>query len=196
MPRVSSIIVDHGIDIDKFVLFTKKKRQVISSSQLILRKNVDSIIHIFAKFHQMRNYEDIKLLIAGRGEEETNLKHLVDDLGLQNCIEFVGFLSQSKLNEYIRESLAFLVNTRKDLNMVSIPEAIISGTPILTNLKPASSDYIINYDLGIAKDNWNEMDMKLLVDKNEEYVGNCIKCREYFTNTHSAKLFLEIFGQK
>lgn len=55
----------------------------------------------------MRNYEDIKLLIAGRGEEETNLKHLVDDLGLQNCIEFVGFLSQSKLNEYIRESLAF-----------------------------------------------------------------------------------------
>lgn len=185
-----------ALDIDKFVLFTKKKRQVISSSQLILRKNVDSIIHIFAKFHQMRNYEDIKLLIAGRGEEETNLKHLVDDLGLQNCIEFVGFLSQSKLNEYIRESLAFLVNTRKDLNMVSIPEAIISGTPILTNLKPASSDYIINYDLGIAKDNWNEMDMKLLVDKNEEYVGNCIKCREYFTNTHSAKLFLEIFGQK
>ena len=144
----------------------------------------------------MRNYEDIKLLIAGRGEEETNLKHLVDDLGLQNCIEFVGFLSQSKLNEYIRESLAFLVNTRKDLNMVSIPEAIISGTPILTNLKPASSDYIINYDLGIAKDNWNEMDMKLLVDKNEEYVGNCIKYREYFTNMHSAKLFLEIFGQK
>lgn len=68
---------------------------------------MDSIIHIFAKFHQMRNYEDIKLLIAGRGEEETNLKHLVDDLGLQNCIEFVGFLSQSKLNEYIRESLAF-----------------------------------------------------------------------------------------
>ena len=196
MPRVSSIIVDHGIDIDKFVLFTKKKRQVISSSQLILRKNVDSIIHIFAKFHQMRNYEDIKLLIAGRGEEETNLKHLVDDLGLQNCIEFVGFLSQSKLNEYIRESLAFLVNTRKDLNMVSIPEAIISGTPILTNLKPASSDYIINYDLGIAKDHWNGMDIKLLLDKNEEYVGNCIKCREYFTNTHSAKLFLEIFGQK
>ena len=89
--------------------------------------------------------------------------------------------------------LSLLVSCRK---VSSIPEAIISGTPILTNLKPASSDYIINYDLGIAKDNWNEMDMKLLVDKNEEYVGNCIKYREYFTNMHAAKLFLEIFGQK
>lgn len=196
MSNVSSIIIDHGIDIDKFMLFTRKKRQIISSSQLIQRKNVDGIIRIFAKFHQMENYADIKLLIAGRGEEESNLKNLVDLLGLQNCIQFVGFLSQSKLNEYVRESLAFLVNTRKDLNMVSIPEAIVSGTPILTNLKPSSSNYIINYDLGIAKENWDEKDMKLIVDKNKEYVGNCIKYRTFLTNTHSAELFLDIFKQR
>lgn len=38
-------------------------------------KNIDGIIRIFQQFHEMEAYEDIKLLIAGRGEEEANLKN-------------------------------------------------------------------------------------------------------------------------
>lgn len=50
MPNVSSTVIDHGIDIDKFKYSSDKKRQLISSSQLIFRKNVDGIIRKFAKF--------------------------------------------------------------------------------------------------------------------------------------------------
>lgn len=44
--------------------------------------------------------------------------------------------------------------------MVSIPEAIVSGTPILTNTQPASVEYIRANGLGIVKDNWDEYDLK------------------------------------
>lgn len=99
----------------------------------------------------MEAYEDIKLLIAGRGEEEANLKKLVTKLKLTKSVRFLGFLPHQTLNKYIRESLCFLINTRKDLNMVSIPEAIVSGTPILTNTQPASAGYIQANKLGIAR---------------------------------------------
>lgn len=195
MPNVSRTIIDHGIDIDKFKYSTEKKRQLISSSQLIYRKNVDGLIRKFAKFHQIKGYGDIRLIIAGRGEEEGNLKKLATELGLKDCINFVGFLPQTELNEYIRNSYAFLVNTRKDLNMVSIPESIVSGTPILTNLEPASADYIAANSLGIAKDDWDETDMKAMIDNNKQFVSNCIAYRNNLTNIHSARLFINVFNK-
>lgn len=194
MPSVSKEIIDHGINVDKFLYSPNKKRQIISSSQLIHRKNVDGIIKKFYKFHQLNDYKDIKLIIAGRGEKEHSLKKLVKDLDIQDCVEFVGFLSQSELNEYIRNSYAFLVNTRKDLNMVSIPESIVSGTPILTNRQPASSCYIEKNNLGIVKDNWNENDIVNIIESNSYYVDKCLQYREKLTNEHSAQLFIDIFS--
>ncbi len=193
MPMTTKKVVDHGINVDKFQYSTIKKRQIISSSQLIHRKNVDGIIHIFADFHHQKGYEDIKLLIAGRGEEEMRLKKLVSMLGLNDSVEFLGFLPQAKLNEYIRESLCFLVNTRKDLNMVSIPESIVSGTPILTNLQPASAGYIAKEHLGIAKDSWGVDELKQMIDNDSLFVDNCIKYRDKLTSKHSSKMLVDIF---
>lgn len=194
MPKVSDTIIDHGINIDKFKYSADKKGQIISSSQLIYRKNVDGIIRKFAKFHKMKGYEDIRLIVAGRGEEENNLKALTAELGLQDYVDFVGFLPQAKLNEYIRNSYAFLVNTRKDLNMVSIPEAIVSGTPILTNLQPASAGYIAANSLGIAKDYWDESDIKDIVANNGLYVENCIAYRNRLSSEFAAKSFIDVFN--
>lgn len=196
MPMATKEVVDHGINVDKFLYSTIKKRQIISSSQLIHRKNVDGIIHIFADFHQQQGYKDIKLLIAGRGEEETNLRKLVATLGLNDSVEFLGFLPQAKLNEYIRESLCFLVNTRKDLNMVSIPESIVSGTPILTNLQPASAGYIAKEHLGIAKDSWGVDELKQMIDNDSLFVDNCIKYRDKLTSKHSSKMLVDIFEER
>jgi len=194
--NVSSRVVDHGINIDKFTFSERKERSIVSSSQLIYRKNVDGIIRIFSRFTKMEGYEDIRLLIIGRGESRAELESLVRELSLQNKIDFLGFLSQKELNQKIRNSLCFLVNTRKDLNMVSIPEAIISGTPILTNLQPASAGYIHKYKLGIAKANWNEYDLKKIIDENEMYVYNCINYRQNLTSEYSAQCLIDIFNNK
>ena len=193
MPQTVKQIVDHGINVDKFTYSEKKERQIISSSQLIHRKNIDGIIRIFQQFHEMEAYEDIKLLIAGRGEEEANLKKLVSELKLSESVRFLGFLPQQTLNKYIRESLCFLINTRKDLNMVSIPESIVSGTPILTNTQPASAGYIQANKLGIAKNQWGVDELKEIIDNNSFYVKNCIGYRDNLTNVHSAQLLTDIY---
>lgn len=193
MPNVTENIVDHGINVNIFNYSDKKERYLISSSQLIYRKNVDSIIKIFNELHKIERYKDIKLLIAGRGDEEDKLKHLVLSLGLKDFVCFVGFLPQVELNKYIRESLCFLINTRKDLNMVSIPESIVSGTPILTNMQPSSAGYINKNELGIAKDNWGTDELIKIIDNNSYYVKKCIDFRENLSNTHCAASLISEF---
>lgn len=194
VPVVSAEIVDHGIDLDKFRYSATKQRQIITSSQLVQRKNIDSIIKIFSKFVRMEGYGDIKLIVAGRGEKRKELELLADELGIRQKVRFVGFLPQKELNGFIRESYLFMINTRQDLNMVSIPESIVSGTPVLTNLKPASSQYVASKMLGIAKDDWDENDIKEIVDNNSKYVNNCIHYRESLSNTYAAGEIIKISG--
>lgn len=193
--NATPVIVDHGIDVEKFLVSEKKKRQIISSSQLIARKNVGGIIDAFSRLHKMKDYEDVKLIIAGKGNEEQILKNKVALLGLNESVIFVGYLDHVTLNQYIRESMAFLVNTRQDLNMVSIPESIVSGTSILTNLVPASAGYIQKNNLGIAKDNWDENDLKRMIDNCNEFSKNCREYRHKLTNIYSAKSIIDIYEQ-
>ena len=193
MKNVSSDYVDHGINISYFKFSREKKRQFICSSQLIYRKNIESIIEIYGKLIKIQGYEDIKLLIAGRGEYRDFLEALVSRLNLQDHVSFLGFLNQKELNNRIKESYAMLINTRQDSNMVSIPESIISGTPVVTNLIPNTAGYVAKDKLGIAKDSWNEYDLMEIIENNPFYVDNCVKYREMRTNRYCAAKIIDIY---
>ena len=188
-------IVEHGIDIKKFAPAVEKKLQVIVSSQLIKRKNIDSVIRIFARFHRISGYQDVKLLIAGRGPEEMHLKRVASEEGIDDCVEFLGFITQSELNRHVSESLAFLINTKADMNMVSVPESVCSCTPLIMNEIPLNSWYVKMFSLGIVKNNWDEHDMIDVIKNNAMYVDNCKHYRERLSLESSARKLIEVFKQ-
>jgi len=192
MKNVSKEIADHGVNVQRFDFSGDKERQLISSSQLIPRKNIESLILIFSRLIKLEGFKDIKLLIAGDGELRHSLEKLVEDMNLQDNVCFMGFLGHLELNEKIKKSYAFMVNTLRDNNMVSIPESIVSGTPVITNMMPDSADYIAKESLGIAKDGWDEYDLKEIITNNSIYVENCLKYREKLTNEYSAKVIIEV----
>ncbi len=192
--NVSVESVDHGINIETFAYSREKRRQFICTSRLVYLKNVEGIIGTFNRLIKIKGYEDCQLLLAGKGNYREFLEQLVKQLNLEEHVLFLGFLTHKDLNNKIKESLALLVNTRMDLNMVSIPEAIVSGTPIVTNMLPISSGYINREKLGIAKDNWNEFDLIDIIENNHIYVGNCINYREKLTNRYCAARIVEIFS--
>lgn len=190
--NVTDELVEHGINVDKFEYSLNKKPQLISSSQLIARKNISGIIDKFHKFTQIEGYDNVKLLIAGRGELREELEQQVENLKLQDRVEFLGFMSQVDLSKKVRESYMFLINTKQDNNMVSIPESIVSGTPLLTNTVPYSSEYVKHNNLEVVKDDWDEYDIKYLIDNNEQYVEQCINYRDKLTNKYIAGRLISI----
>jgi 1,2-diacylglycerol 3-alpha-glucosyltransferase len=191
--NVSPIPVDHGVNLKKYIFSDKKENQFIVAAQLIKRKNVDYIIHQFAGFVETHPHKNYQLAIAGRGTEEENLKKLVQKLSLENSVHFLGFLNHRELNEQIARSIAFLIATKKDLNMVSIPESIVSGTPILSNTVPALSLYIIKNRLGICKDNWGINELESMITNQEEFVRNCISKRTDLSSEYAALKMIGLF---
>lgn len=193
LSHVSDDVVEHGANGDLLKPIKHANKNFVVLSQLIKRKNIDSIIRKFARLVQIEKYSDFKLNIIGEGSERSNLEKLVRNFSLESNVKFHGFLRHKEAVAFLADSYALLVDTLKDLNMVTVPEAIVSGTPVLMNTLPNTASFVSENRLGIAKDNWDEKDLMDIIENYDEFHDNCIKIREQITNVGSAKKMIDIF---
>ncbi|MBE6309979.1 MAG: glycosyltransferase family 4 protein [Bacteroidales bacterium] len=191
--NVSDDIVEHGANGEVLIPKEYAGRNFSVVGQLIARKNVDSIVRKFASFVKKEGYSDFVLNIIGEGAERESLERLTEELAIQENVIFRGFLTHQEMAGYLSDSYALLVDTLRDLNMVSIPESIVSGTPVLMNTVPCTAQFVSENGLGIAKENWNEQDIEEMVKNYELFHSNCVKIREQLTNVGCAKKMIDIF---
>ena len=197
LPQTSPIVVDHGINLNKFNHVSREKKdQFIVAAQLVKRKNIDRIITHFSKFLKFPNCSGYKLLIAGRGVLENELKDQVKALGIESSVVFLGFVGRDQLNRFIAESKASLIDSTKEMNILAIPEDIVSGTPALNNTSPAIAPFVGANNLGIAKETWDETDLLKIVENNRLYVDNCIAMRPAFSTTRCAQSLIDAFDAR
>ena len=172
--RVTPDIIGHGVDGNIFHPQKKKKNYFIVVAHLDRGKNVMSILILYQKFIERYPDEPYSLYIIGKGEESDRLQEYVRINQLDKQIFFLGKMPQKELGEYLGHSVCMLCNSKKELNMLSIGESIVVGTPVLTNTVPYNYEYVRDNNLGIAKDNWTEKDMHEIVINNSYYVDNCL----------------------
>ena len=184
-------VIDHGVNLDKFKVSTEKDNSFVVCSQLIERKKIDGILEKFAKY--LKQYDSTCLLyIIGGGELKEKLQIMAQSLGIAPNVIFTGKMTHDELFPILSRAKALLVNTVKDNNMISIVEAIAVGTPIVTTDVPLNSIYIKEYQLGIAKKQWDESDLNEVASNSEMYVGNCIKYRYKLSTKQRVEQFLDI----
>lgn len=190
--NVSSVIVDHGVNLNKFPFSTEKTNSFVVCSQLIVRKHVDGIIENFASY--LKKYDSNCLLyILGEGEEREKLERITEELGIQSNVLFLGKLEHSQLINYLKCAKAMLINTEKDNNMVSIVEAIACQTPVITTSVPYNASYIREYGLGIVDDYWDEYTLKTVADDQERLINNCKNYRQTLSTKKRADTFTAIY---
>ena len=114
-------------------------------------------------------------------------------LGISDKVTFHGFLSHERLAEPLRRSLALLVDTSNDLNMVTIAEAITSGTPVVTNTVPSTSSFIAANGLGIVRDGWDENDLIQAISNYDAMHEACVREGKELTNVACARKMISIF---
>lgn len=190
-PNTDSKVIDHGVNLDKFKASTEKDNSFVICSQLIDRKKIDGILEKFAKY--LNQYDaTCQLYIIGEGELKEKLQRMAQTLGIAPNVIFTGKMTHDELLPILSKSKALLVNTVKDNNMISIVEAIAVGTPIVTTDVPLNSTYIKEYQLGIAKKQWDELDLNDVVSNSKLYIENCMKYRYKLSTKQRVEQFLEI----
>ena len=186
-------IIEHGVNLHKFLPLAEKENHFVVCSQLIPRKRIEGILKNFAAFLQVAS-EPYRLFIIGDGELRKGLEQVTTDLGLGENVTFTGKLRHSEMLPYLASAKAMLVNTEKDNSMISIVEAISVGTPVVTTEVPLNVSYIKSEKLGIAKNGWTEADLTEVIDNNDRYVANCLSYREVLSTVNKAKEFEKIHG--
>jgi len=82
----------------KEMLRLQEKKVILSISRLDHRKRIGLLIEAFAVLS--KDNPNAVLVIGGKGPEETRLKRLARDLGVQDRVKFVGFVDEKDLWDY------------------------------------------------------------------------------------------------
>jgi glycosyltransferase involved in cell wall biosynthesis len=107
----------------------EKKPTIIYLGRLTKSKRVDHVLHAFKVINQ--KVKDAQLWIVGSGPEEKKLKQLVNELGISECTEFLGRVSQKKKSELLSQAHLMLFPAVREGWGLVVLEANACKTPVI-----------------------------------------------------------------
>jgi len=113
----------HGIPIGSPVL--------LSVSRLVERKNIDLVLR--AVPHVVKRMPSFKFLIVGEGPEHQRLRQLTHQLGIENAVTFMGFVSEEEKTRIYLASDAFIQLSSREGLSISLLESKAAGLPAIVS---------------------------------------------------------------
>jgi glycosyltransferase involved in cell wall biosynthesis len=110
-------------------------------------KGVDIVVRALSRL--AGEGERMRLLIGGRGEWEPNLRHLVQELGVEDRVEFLGFVSEERKRDLFRTSWANIYPSPKEGWGITNLEAAACGTPAIASDSPGLRESVLHERTGL-----------------------------------------------
>ena len=104
---------------------------IITTSRLVYKNGVDSLISAVAELKNMAPEVNFKVQILGAGPEEKKLKELAKELGVENVVHFLGHIEPENVYEYLTKADIFVRASRTEGLGSSFLEAMGAGLPII-----------------------------------------------------------------
>jgi glycosyltransferase involved in cell wall biosynthesis len=112
---------------------------VITTSRLVEKNGVGDLIEAMRYLP-----ENIKLLILGTGNLESNLKLKTSNLQLTGRVAFLGYIAHEKLPEYLHASDIFVRASRSEGLGISFLEAMAAGVPVVATPVGGIPDFLFS----------------------------------------------------
>lgn len=144
--NISSEVIPNIVSSEIFNLDNCKKLSghnnqfvFVSVGVLSTIKRFDLLIEAFSlcKFNS-----NVKLQIIGDGELHEKLQERVNELGLQDAIEFLGFRSREQTAEIFKRADSFVLASQSETFGVVFVEALFSGLPVITTMCGGPEDFV------------------------------------------------------
>lgn len=145
--KLEILIANFGIE---FLDLKLPKENIIYSNRLHKKLyRIDKVILGFKKFLDNSKDKTWKLIIAATGEETDALKLLVEQLGINEQVQFAGWVNKVQNAEFYSNAKIFVSIPESDATAISLLEAMAYGcVPVLSDL-PANREWIEDGKNGI-----------------------------------------------
>ena len=138
-------ILPTGIDLEKFTHYEKddprldalrQRLGLVKTNKVILslgrvseEKSVDTIVLQMKEL--IKRVEDAKLVIVGDGPFMPTLRRLTHDMGLEDCVLFVGRVPWEEVPYYYSLADVFVSASKTETQGLTILEAMASQVPVI-----------------------------------------------------------------
>lgn len=119
----------------------------ITVCYLMHKKGIDILLKAFSQAFE--NTDNVKLIIAGDGEEKSNLISLAESLNLQDKVNFIGGVDRKTVSKLMQKSNCFVLPSRFETFGVVYIEALAVGLPVIATNTDAIAN-IVDNDNGIV----------------------------------------------
>ncbi|SKB46150.1 N-acetyl-alpha-D-glucosaminyl L-malate synthase BshA [Sphingobacterium nematocida] len=131
-------VIPNFIDLNRFVnkkrehfkraIAPDNERIMVHTSNFRKVKNTSDVVRIF---HQVNQKIPSKLLMVGDGPERTNAEELSRQLGISNCVRFLG--KQDAIEEILSVSDLFLMPSSSESFGLAALEAMACSVPVVSS---------------------------------------------------------------
>lgn len=138
-------VITPGINTDKFryVPFDEKPEDrivLVAVGYLSKRKGMEFVVKAFADV--LKRHDKALLRIIGNGSELGSIKELARSLGLEDHIEFLGYVPHSEIQAHYRDAHVFVSMSRAESWGQVYLEAMASGMPVVTSENVGSREIV------------------------------------------------------
>ncbi len=187
------LVANFGIEIHDIDC---KKENVIYSNRLhkpLYR--VEKVIHAFHRFLQSKPQENWILVVGAVGTETDKLKELTCQLGIENQVEYIGWVDAETNRNWYACSRFWISIPESDATSISLLEAMAYGCiPIVSNL-PSNKEWITDGENGFIVQNLETEYLSKMLEIDFEKAIRINKDRILKDGTKEAnrKKFIELY---
>ncbi len=203
-------IIPNGIDLDKFDGFDRdysfrrnyasdNEKIIFTLGRIVNEKGIQHLICALPKI--IEHYNDVKLVIGGKGPTLEELKALAYRLGVAHRVYFVGFLQGNDVQRMFKcADIAVFPSTYEPFGIVAL-ESMLSGIPTVVS-DIGGLDEIVSHKVDGMKSyagNANSIADSVLEllynqDLKDKIVKNATrKVRELFNWNRIAKMSIDVY---
>jgi glycogen(starch) synthase len=132
-PNVKCDVLRNGVDLAEFSnpdhtgQVAANFKYVFAYGRLVPQKGFDNLLRAW----RLVNADGAKLMIAGDGPDRQLLMDLVEQLEIQNSVEFLGRLNRQEVALYLRGACAFVLPSIHEPFGLVILEAMAARVPVI-----------------------------------------------------------------
>ena len=124
-------MIPFGVDTE---LFKPHKDKIATNNVYVLSNRNFSPIYDIQTFVRaiplaIKHNKKLKFMLIGYGPEEVDIRLLVDELGVNDYVTFVGKVTNNKMPEYLNSIDIYVSTSLSDTTPVSVSEAMACGLP-------------------------------------------------------------------
>lgn len=153
----NAVVFPKGVEIKESLYRDQRgRRQIGFLGRLHPIKMVENIIYAIDKLSdELKSQVSFQIIGKYDDQYEQWLKDEVNRLHLEDCVDFVGFVSGKEKYERLSKLAALMVPSAQENFGMIVPEALICGTPVYASLGTPWEE-LNDYAAGWWKDNTPE----------------------------------------